>query len=263
MPITGIDTAAETAATCSSAIARTAGPETPPLPPPSHGSRVRGWRAMPLSVLTSETASAPARSAAVATAGRIARIGRQLDDQRLLGGGAHPLECAGGLIGVRAHDQAGLDVRTGHVELDQGHLVALAHPSGEGRQLVAAEAHHRHAERHRQLGQLRQVARQEALEALVGQADRVDQPGRGLPQPRRRVALPRLAGDRLGDEAVERETARTGRRRTCGGRRSRRRCPDPFRTGPRRRTPQRSVMGTRRTSSRSASMTGPSRQTRT
>ena len=60
MPITGISTLAATLATCSRAIARIAGPETPPVRPPSHGSRVSGWSAMPLSVFTSETASAPA-----------------------------------------------------------------------------------------------------------------------------------------------------------------------------------------------------------
>ena len=34
-------------------------------------------------------------------------------------------------------------------------------------QLVAGEAHHRDHQRHRQLGQLRQVVREEAVEALV------------------------------------------------------------------------------------------------
>ena len=68
MPITGMPTALATDRTCSSAIARTAGPDTPPVVPPSQGWRVRGSSAIPLSVLISETASAPASSAASATA---------------------------------------------------------------------------------------------------------------------------------------------------------------------------------------------------
>ena len=68
IPITGIATRAATAWTCCSAIARTAGPETPPVVPPSHGPPPPGSSAMPLSVLISETASAPASWAAAATA---------------------------------------------------------------------------------------------------------------------------------------------------------------------------------------------------
>src|SRR3954454_19772821 len=68
MPIAGIATREQTALSCARAIARTAGPDTPPLPAPSHGSPLRGSNAMPFSVLIRETASAPASSAALATA---------------------------------------------------------------------------------------------------------------------------------------------------------------------------------------------------
>ena len=54
-------------------------------------------------------------------------------------------------------------------------------------------------------GELRQVVREVALEALVGQPDRVDHAAGELPQPRRRVALARLERDGLGDEGGERE----------------------------------------------------------
>src|SRR5664280_1879883 len=57
------------AATCASATTRTAGPESPPVPPPSHGGRraeapcgagwPRGASAVARSVLISDTASAP------------------------------------------------------------------------------------------------------------------------------------------------------------------------------------------------------------
>ena len=48
MPTIGIRTRARTSRTCASATARTAGPDTPPVPPPSHGSPGRrGCIAMP------------------------------------------------------------------------------------------------------------------------------------------------------------------------------------------------------------------------
>ena len=68
IPTTGIVTRSATSATWASAIGRTAGPDTPPVPPPSHGSPLSGASAIPLRVLISETASAPASCAARATA---------------------------------------------------------------------------------------------------------------------------------------------------------------------------------------------------
>ena len=70
-------------------------------------------------------------------------------------------------------------------------------------QLLAAEPHDRDDQRHRELGQQRQIRAQEPLEALVREPDRVDEPLRRLPQPRRRVPLPGLQGDGLRDERVE------------------------------------------------------------
>ena len=64
----GTPTAEQTEWTCASATARTAGPDTPPVPPPNHGSEDPGARAMPLIVLISDSALAPAASAARATA---------------------------------------------------------------------------------------------------------------------------------------------------------------------------------------------------
>ena len=50
-------------------------------------------------------------------------------------------------------------------------------------------------------------------------------PAGGLPEPRRRVAGPRLRRDRLRDEGARTGTARAARRRRRAGRRSRRRSP--------------------------------------
>ena len=65
------------------------GPRRRRCAPPSHGRAVRGSSAMPLRVLTSETASAPASSAARATRGGLGRVGRELHDQRLVGERPH------------------------------------------------------------------------------------------------------------------------------------------------------------------------------
>src|SRR5829696_2025801 len=79
MPTTGTRTACATLATCCSAIARTAGPETPPVPAPSQGRPdPRGSSAVPLSVLISDRASAPASWAAAPTAAGSVALGVSL-----------------------------------------------------------------------------------------------------------------------------------------------------------------------------------------
>jgi hypothetical protein len=204
-----------------------------------------------LSVFTSETASAPARSAAAAT--------------------AHALEQALGLGRVGAHHEACLDVRAGDVELDQGDLGPHADRPHQPLDLLGAEAHHGDDQRDRQLRQGRQVLAQEALEALVGQPDRVDQASRGLEQARRRVALARLDGDRLRDERVEGEALEQcvaegapGRDRVEGARAVENRAfeEDAAEVDPPGCGGQCPAPGKRALSSRSASTTGPSTHNR-
>ena len=197
---------ARTSETCASAIARTAGPETPPVLPPSHGSPGRcGCGAIPRSVLISETASAPCCSAAAATSAGDAQLGVSLTISGFARHWAHGVEQCRELDRVGAEHQPGLDVRAGDVELERGDLVALADGSNQVRDLVGRVAHHVDDQRDRQLGELRQVLREELLEALVGQPDRVQQAGRELVQARRRVALARRERDGLGHERGERE----------------------------------------------------------
>ena len=94
---------------------------------------------------------------------------------------ADRVEQRGGLPRVGAHDHAGLDVRAGDVELERGDLVALGERRHELGDLLAREAHDVDDQRHRQLGELRQVVLEVAGEALVGQADRVDHARRRAP----------------------------------------------------------------------------------
>ena len=133
-------------------------------------------------------------------------VGRQLDDQRLGRARAHGVEQRRRLAGVGAHQQPGPDVRARDVELDRAHLGARGDRRDQLPDIGMARAHDVDDQRHRERRELGQVLGQEALEPLVGQPDRVDHPGAQLPQPGRRVALPRGERDRLGDERGERET---------------------------------------------------------
>ena len=164
----------------------------------------------------------------------------------------------------------GLDVRAGDVELERGDLVALA----DGRRRASRPP--RGVEpitlTISGTGSSASCGRsccEEAVEALVRQADRVDQPGRQLPQPRRRVALARRERDGLGDEGGEREVLeqRVAERAPGGDRveraravddRVRERDPaevDAHATAPRRGR-RRRAPGRRRTAARSRRRSG-------
>ncbi len=184
-----------------------------------------GASAVARNVLISETASAPPSCAANAHAATSAQLGVSLTIKRLVqlrsDGAQHTLQ----RDRVGTDVKAGVHVGTGDVQLHRGYLRARVARSQQLRDLLGGGAHHVGDERHGQTCELGQVLCDVALQALVGQADRVDQAGLGLPQPRRRVAGAWRERDRLGDECGERELARRAHRRTRGARRSRRTCP--------------------------------------
>jgi hypothetical protein len=194
--------------------------------------------------------------------GHIGRVGRELDDQRLGRERAHAGDDGAQLGRVGPDVQPGLDVRAGHVELQRVDLVAILERLDEGRELLGGGAHDVGDERHGQRGELGQVVRQVALQALVGQPDRVDQPGRRLVQPRRRVALAGVQRDRLGHECAERELLEQGvAERSPGGDRVERARPVDDRVGERQAEELGQCAGT--SARRSASSTGPSTHRRT
>ena len=121
-------TAAATSATCLSAIVRTAGPESPPLPAPSQGVAAAARAAPPSAVLISETASAPPSAAATATAAGSATFGVSFTISGLRGQRPQRLHQRPRLGGLLADDQARVHVRAGDVELDRGDLVAARRP---------------------------------------------------------------------------------------------------------------------------------------
>ena len=187
--------------------------------PPSHGSPGRcGCGAIPRSVLISETASAPCASAAAATSAGEAQLGVSFTISGFAVRGADRVQQVRDLDRIGAEHQAGLDVRAGDVELQRSDLVALADGSTSRATSSCGAAHDVDDQRDRQLGELRQVLRQEAVETLVGQPDRVQQAARQLVQPRRRIALARGERDRLGHERGEREAGQQGvTKRTVSG----------------------------------------------
>ena len=194
-----------TARSWCSAIGRTAGPERPPWPAAERGLAGSGIDRARLQGVDQRDGVGAALFGGDRDRRRVGDVGRQLDDQRLLGQRAQRFQQRRGLGRVLADDQAGVDIGTGDVQLDRGDSSRSPTASTSRANSSWLGRHHRDDQRHRQLRQLRQVLGEEPLQALVRQPDRVDHPRRRLPDPRRLVAGPRLRRDRLRDEGGEGE----------------------------------------------------------
>ena len=199
---------ARTSVTCASATARTAGPERrrrvarrPARARPGGA----GAAAIPRRVLISETASAPCSSAARATAAGEAVLGVSLTISGLPVHGRTASSSAASSPGSAPNISPVLTL--GQETLSSSAVTSSRSATrlDEPPQLLVGPAHDVDDQRHGQLGQLRQVVGEEAVEALVGQPDRVQQPAGQLVQARRRVALARRERDGLGHERGERE----------------------------------------------------------
>ena len=142
------------ARTCSSATARIAGPERPPLPAPSQGPRVAGSIAVAFSVLISETASAPPASAAMATAPGSATFGVSFTISGLAVSGRSSLEQRERLVAA-ARRRSGPTPRSGTRRSARGPRPRRrsATPLDQPLELVVAGPHHRDDQRDRQLGE--------------------------------------------------------------------------------------------------------------
>ncbi len=151
----------------------------------------------------SEMASAPPASAARAISGDAGHVGRQLGDDRCGRGAAavgdEPL--AHGRIGAEI-DAAG-DVRAGDVQLQGGDAGEAVEPGRHGHEFVVRAAGNADDDRHAERCQVRQVVRDEGLDPVVIQADRVEHASGRLDGAPRGVAGPRLLGDRLRQNTAE------------------------------------------------------------
>ena len=152
------DRGGDRARPAASATGRTAGPERPPRPPPSQGSPVAGSIALAFSVLISETASAPARlggdarpRAGSATFGVSFTIsgfsvsGRSASSSASVSSGCSPTISPEWTLGQETLSSIAATSSRSATAVDQP------------RELLGARRHHRDDQRHRQLGQLRQV----------------------------------------------------------------------------------------------------------
>ena len=168
-----------------------------------------GCMAIPRRVLMRLTASAPCCSAAAATSAGDAQLGVSLTINGFSEIGRTTSSSPASSRGSAPMTSPVLTF--GHETLSSiaDDLVALGEGGDQAGDVLARRAHDVDDQRHRQLGELRQVLVEVAVEALVGQPDRVDHAAGQLPQPRRRVALARLERDGLGDEGGEREAARS------------------------------------------------------
>ena len=197
--------AAATARTWATAIGRTAGPERPPCPARCPACRVAGSIALAFSVLISETASAPLSSAATATAAGSATLGvsftisgfavsgRSASSSAAVSSGCSPTISPDWTLGQETLSSIAATSSRSRDRLD------------EPRELLAARRHHRDDQRHRQLGQLRQVLRQNPPRPRFGRPIELIIPA-GVSHIRC-GSLPAagLERDRLRDEGGERE----------------------------------------------------------
>ena len=168
-------------------------------------ARPRRMRGMARRVLISDTASAPAASAASATRATSAVFGVSFTISGLAVRGRTSASIAPSSAGSAPMSSPVFTFGQETFSSIAATSSRASTASTSGADLGGGRAHHVGDQRHRQLGELGQVVLEVAAQALVGQPDRVDHPGRRLAQPRRRVALARLERDRLGDEGRERE----------------------------------------------------------
>ncbi len=154
-------------------------------------------------VLTSETASAPASSAARANDATSVTFGVSFGitgSVRHLAHGAHDVVRAG--EAAAELDAALLDVRARDVQLDRGHALGVGQHARDLAVLVERRAADVHDHRRAEPPQLRQLFLDEAVDADALQADRVQHAAGRFDDARRRMALA------LGEEqALDRDAA--------------------------------------------------------
>ena len=181
-----------------------AGPLRPPVTLPRIGLLLPPVDAMPRSVFTSDTASAPPSAAALAIATMSVTFGVSLAMSGMRAGVAAAADDAPRDVGVGGEVDPAGDVRARQVQFQPGQPTAAGRSSSAISTnsssvlpaMLPMTAVGRDAE-------VRQVVVEEVVDAVVIEADGVEHAGWGLDRPRRRVADSRLGGDGLRDDAAE------------------------------------------------------------
>jgi hypothetical protein len=183
-PTTGTGTARATCQTIRSASGLIAGPLRPPVTLQRHGIRPRLGRRP-------------------RDRHHVGDVGRQLRQDRQRADLAHPPHHAPRQFRVGGEINAARDVGARQVQLQSRQSVRPPDHRGHLDELVLVLTRDVGNHRGRQRTQVGQVVGQEVLDAVVVQADGVEHARRRFDGPRRRVAGPRPARDRLGDDAAE------------------------------------------------------------
>ena len=197
-----------------------AGPLRPPTSLARIGRRRRQSTAMPRNVLIRLTASAPPSAAARAIGHDVGDVGGQLGDHRHRADGADATDEPADGVGVDAQVEAVADVRARDVQLDRVEAGVAADELRHRDELVLVLARDVGDHGGPDRAEVGEVVGPEVVDAVVVEADRVEQARGRLDGARGRVARPRPCRHRLGDHAAEPlQAARTppsrGRIRTC------------------------------------------------
>ena len=178
----------------------------------SFGRRVSTSIAIARNVLTSETASAPASSAALAIALMSVTFGRQLRDDRQPRGGAHGRNDIGGAVeAAPERDAAFLDVRARDVQLERGDPFDIGQDRRELDVLLQRRAADIDDDDRAAGAQLGHLFRDEAMHADALEANRVQHARRRFDDAGRR--MPFALGEKQtfdGDAAERREVDQFG-----------------------------------------------------
>ena len=198
--------AARTCHTQRTATGRIAGPDRPPVTPPSAGAIVSVSMTMPSRVLISENPSAPASAQARAMCTMSVTSGDSLANTGCAGSAARrtaPMTRERRDRVAREDLAAALDIRAGDVDLERRHRRVAGSLRAGVDELVGVPAGDRDDGPRAVLGQPGQVVRDERVDPRALQPDRVEHAAGRLGHPRGRATRPRRRHDRLGDHGTE------------------------------------------------------------
>ncbi len=130
-------------------------------------------------------------------------VGGQLRHDRQLARGPHRRHQVAAQLRIGAEIHATRHVRAGDVQLQRVHATRLLQLQCHRHILVRLAPSNAHNHARADLTQIRQVMGDEGVNAVVVQADRVEQPGRCLDRAPGRIARPWLRRHRLGNHPTQ------------------------------------------------------------
>ena len=169
------------------------------------GRPVRQSSAIASAVLLRVSPSAPPSCARERDLGDVGHVGRELGEQRKIDVLAHALHAVGRHRRTFREREARLDIGAAQVELDRLEVAGMGAVRGgellaDHGELEHALARHVDDQRRAAAAHARQRLRDQVVDALVRQPDRVQDPAGHLDDARRRIAAARVERHRLEDD---------------------------------------------------------------